>query len=617
MIAALGALLLIGLAGAAAAADQIAFNGPHSLPGRVQAEDYDSGGANVAYSDTNPENTGGAGRLTEGVDVVTGNGVTAVSYVYNNEWTEYTVTVAAAGSYTANFRVGSPAAGQKVVLTVDGAAGCTVNVPNTGSYTTYTTVSAPLTLSAGTHVIRLTYLVGGFGENIDWFEILRSTTTPVPTTAPTTAPTTVPITTVPTTAPITTVPTSGPGTLDPTMSSAQAASTAAAASSAGYAKLAAMQAAWHAWKVPSQSSLIAGATNARTAGMVSDGATDNTAKLQSLINALPAGGTLYFPAGTYRINGPITINKRLNLVGESGTVFDCSRATQYVFTINRGGSAINGMTITGLVIEGPGVETNPAMIDAYNIQNLHVSYVKFHNVGYAAIRINTCTDTVIEDCIFDNVYQKGYGYGVCIVERCDRVLIRDNFFVTKGRHSVTTGTSNAALPTSDYARQIIFENNYCENTQSFGSAADTHIETIGPFIVRNNVFNNCQHAVRLRGGYGEIYDNVIVGKATTQVGVYVYDQAMAPNSFDTKQNRILRNTILGTLGDGILCANSNDLVQDNILSGSGGVYGIYVDGRYYKPTLLRIERNIVKGYSSPVVLSNAGSNVQQVTNWFI
>ena len=105
--------------------------------------------------------------------------------------------------------------------------------------------------------------------------------------------------------------------------------------------------------------------------------------------------------------------------------------------------------------------------------------------------------------------------------------------------------------------------------------------------------------------------------ATTQVGIYVYDQAMVPNSFDTRQNKIERNTILGTLGDGILCANSNDLVRDNILTGSGGVYGLYVDGQYYTPTLLRIERNIVKGYSKPIVLSNAGSNVQQVTNWFI
>ena len=71
-----------------------------------------------------------------------------------------------------------------------------------------------------------------------------------------------------------------------------------------------------------------------------------------------------------------------------------------------------------------------------------------------------------------------------------------------------------------------------------------------------------------------------------------------PNSFDTKQNKIERNTVLGTLDDGIVCANSNYLVRDNIVSGSAGVHGLYVEGRHYTPNLIRFERNIVKGYSS-------------------
>ena len=188
----------------------------------------------------------------------------------------------------------------------------------------------------------------------------------------------------------------------------------------------------------------------------------------------------YFPAGTYGVNGPNGITKLVTLVGESGTIFDARVPPSYVFTINRGGSPISGMTVTGLVIEGPGIETNPAMI-RLNLQNCHVSYVKFHNVGYAANRINPCTDATVEHCVFDNVFQTGYGYGVCICERCDRILIRDNFFLTKGRHSVTTGTSQTFLPAADYVRQVIFENNYCENTTD--RAADTHAQTVGPYIV--------------------------------------------------------------------------------------------------------------------------------------
>ena len=151
---------------------QTPFNGPHAIPGRIQAEDYDNGGADIAYYDTTAGNTGGSYRLNDAVDVRAISGITDIAYIDENEWTEYTVTVATGGAYTANFRVGSPRAGHTVAVTVDGAAGCTVTVPNTGSYSVYATASAPLNLAAGTHVIRLTYHnnLDGYGQSIDSFE---------------------------------------------------------------------------------------------------------------------------------------------------------------------------------------------------------------------------------------------------------------------------------------------------------------------------------------------------------------------------------------------------------------------------------------------------------------
>ena len=113
---------------------QTPFNGTHTVPGRVQAEDYDNGGQNVAYYDTTAGNAGGSGRLTEAVDVRNNGAIQRISYIYDKEWTEYTVTVATGGTYTATFHVGSPKADHKIALTVDGAVGPTVTVPNTGSY---------------------------------------------------------------------------------------------------------------------------------------------------------------------------------------------------------------------------------------------------------------------------------------------------------------------------------------------------------------------------------------------------------------------------------------------------------------------------------------------------
>ena len=40
--------------------------------------------------------------------------------------------------------------------------------------------------------------------------------------------------------------------------------------------------------------------DASRCGLVADGVTDNTAKLQAALSTCPAGGTVYVPAGTYR-----------------------------------------------------------------------------------------------------------------------------------------------------------------------------------------------------------------------------------------------------------------------------------------------------------------------------
>ena len=537
--------------------------------------------------------------MTEAVDVVNSNGVTGISWVFSNEWTEYTVTVAASGSYTANFRVGSPGAGQKVVLTVDGAPGCTVDIPSTGSYNVYTTVSAPLSLSAGTHVIRLTYLVGGYGENVDWFEIIRTTATPVPTTVPTTQPIT--------------NPTSVTGTIGPTMNSAQAASTASAASSAAYQRLASKQAAHRAWAVPAPSQAqIAAATNARVAGLKSDGVTENTAALQALLTASPAGATIYFPAGTYRISGPIRITKPVTLLGEAGTVFNCQRATQNVFSINAAGTAtsrLSGVTITGVVIEGPGVETNPIMVYGKYVQNMKVSNVKFHNVGYAAIGVFSTTDMVVENCVFDNVFQTGLGYGVMICDHSDRITIRNNFFVTKGRHSVATGTATTNLPEADWVRSVLVENNYIEETTQ--SAIDTHPTTIGPLVVRNNVIYHCLYGVQPIAGTSEITDNVIIGD-----GSDLYKGYAGITMLDSRVNKVLRNTIIAMTHSGVQMERGNGLVQDNIIIGTG-YNGVVVYSNLFVPTQIRIERNIIKGWDTPINILRPYSSITQANNYIL
>jgi hypothetical protein len=56
-------------------------------------------------------------------------------------------------------------------------------------------------------------------------------------------------------------------------------------------------------------------------GAVGDGTTDDTAAVQSAINAVPAsGGTVLFPAGTYALSATITLKSRVTLLGDHATL---------------------------------------------------------------------------------------------------------------------------------------------------------------------------------------------------------------------------------------------------------------------------------------------------------
>ena len=71
---------------------------PAAIPGVIKAENFDNGGGGIAYSDSTPGNAGNAYRATD-VDLQpsTGGGYN-VGWVDVNEWLNYTVSVAAAGS---------------------------------------------------------------------------------------------------------------------------------------------------------------------------------------------------------------------------------------------------------------------------------------------------------------------------------------------------------------------------------------------------------------------------------------------------------------------------------------------------------------------------------------
>jgi endoglucanase len=112
-----------------------------------------------------------------------------VGWQDNNDWMDYSVNVASAGTYTVNFRVASGASGGSFQLrNSSGTSLATVNFPNTGGWQTWQTISASVTLPAGQQTLRIYTVNSGGGWNINWFDILtQGSTSTVKTAAKDTA----------------------------------------------------------------------------------------------------------------------------------------------------------------------------------------------------------------------------------------------------------------------------------------------------------------------------------------------------------------------------------------------------------------------------------------------
>jgi hypothetical protein len=141
-----------------------------SVPGTIEAENFDNGGEGIAYHDTTAENAGGQYRQTD-VDIEpSSEGGYDVGWIASGEWLNYTVNVATAGTYTVELRVASLSGGaMHVGFNTASNVWKVVSVPATGGWQNWTTVTVPVTLGAGTQQITILADVGGF--NIDFMTI--------------------------------------------------------------------------------------------------------------------------------------------------------------------------------------------------------------------------------------------------------------------------------------------------------------------------------------------------------------------------------------------------------------------------------------------------------------
>jgi hypothetical protein len=150
-----------------------------TLPGIVQAENFDDGGSGMAYVDATTGNAGGAYRATD-VDIEStsdAGGGYNLAWVSAGEWLNYRVSVSAAGTYDLDVRVASAGTGGTFHIEVNGAnVTGPLSVPNTGEWQTWTTIrKSGITLGTGPQLWRLVMDTNGSTAAVGNFNYFKLT----------------------------------------------------------------------------------------------------------------------------------------------------------------------------------------------------------------------------------------------------------------------------------------------------------------------------------------------------------------------------------------------------------------------------------------------------------
>jgi hypothetical protein len=97
-----------------------------------------------------------------------------VGWIDPNDWMDYSINPATAGTYTVSFRVATPNNGSQFQLRKsDGSVLATITAPNTGGYQAYQNVTASVTLSAGLQTVRI-FSTATPRWNFNWMEFSPS-----------------------------------------------------------------------------------------------------------------------------------------------------------------------------------------------------------------------------------------------------------------------------------------------------------------------------------------------------------------------------------------------------------------------------------------------------------
>ncbi|MDF1811795.1 MAG: carbohydrate-binding protein [Verrucomicrobiales bacterium] len=153
----------------------------HTIPGLIEAEHWDEGAADVAYSDVDEVNKGEPYREKTQVDIEKRSDASnghGIGWTKSGEWLIYTVEVKESGTYDIQMPVASNKQGGTFRIEINGTdLTGEITVPDTGGWQTLKMIThKSVKLTAGTHKMKVVMIKSGESGSIgdiDYFRFIR------------------------------------------------------------------------------------------------------------------------------------------------------------------------------------------------------------------------------------------------------------------------------------------------------------------------------------------------------------------------------------------------------------------------------------------------------------
>ena len=137
---------------------------PHSIPGTINATNYDYGSEGVAYHDLESANQGDGPRQENGVDTEYKEPEGNIGWIEEGEWLEYTVRVTDTNWISAEFRTASLGGGGPLQISMNGEVRLSnINIPDTDDWGNFITLQTEIfQVTPQDTILRIDAIGGGF-----------------------------------------------------------------------------------------------------------------------------------------------------------------------------------------------------------------------------------------------------------------------------------------------------------------------------------------------------------------------------------------------------------------------------------------------------------------------